>query len=568
MDFLRFAGEDLSSWLFKIEQFFEMENVPGHEKVNVAALQLEGESIQWHLSFMRYRKYLQPATWNDYIMAMVERFGTYFDDPMEEIKKVKQVGSVVEYQAIFERNLARVTLSHENAISCFIGGLKPELNIAVKRAEPITLTQAYKSARMEEAYLAAVIKSSFPAMSSSNVENSSRRFNDQRGQYNKPILPTPNRGGQPTQRGFNRRTLTPEEMNEKRAQGLCFFCNEKYVPGHKCRNLKQLYLLEFEEEDKCCEQESPTEEADQAIEKIQEKLDISMHALNGSLGYKTLRVTGYHSKKPLHILVDRRSSHNFIDPSLVEQLGCPVVQTISQPVATGNGSIPVDKMCRISWLLQEAEFSAEFLVLPLGNCRVVLGVQWLLTLDDIKMNFRNLTMEFMYKGKKHVLRGAGKQILNTGAWKLAKISSGNHTQLYMLQLVSNLNEERQWYSLETKNTSVTDPALASLLLEFKELFVEPTTLPPSRGVFDHRVVLQAGTEPINKRPYKYPSVKKDVIESLVNQMLKQGIIQPSYSPFAAPVVLVGKKDGTWRLCVKQSYCEEQISYSNSRRFVR
>jgi len=117
MEFLRFAGEDLRSWLFKIEQFFSMENVAAEEKVTVAAMQLEGEAIQWHLSFMRYRQYLQPATWNEYVMAMVERFGTNFDDPMEEIKKIKQVGSVKEYQSVFERHLTRVNLSQENAIS-------------------------------------------------------------------------------------------------------------------------------------------------------------------------------------------------------------------------------------------------------------------------------------------------------------------------------------------------------------------------------------------------------------------------------------------------------------------
>lgn len=32
-------------------------------------------------------------------------------------------------------------------------------------------------------------------------------------------------------------------------------------------------------------------------------------------------------------------------------------------------------------------------------------------------------------------------------------------------------------------------------------------------------------------------------------MLDQGVIQPSSSPYASPVVLVGKKDGSWRLCV-------------------
>lgn len=153
---MRFTRDDLRSWLFKIEQYFSMEMVVTEEKIEVAAMQLEREAIQWHLSFMRYMQYLQPTTWTEYVMDLVERFGVNFDDPMEEIKKVRQTESVREYQATFDRHLTRVSLSQENAISYFLRGLKHDLNFAVKITNPTTLSQVYKAARTQEAYLAAI----------------------------------------------------------------------------------------------------------------------------------------------------------------------------------------------------------------------------------------------------------------------------------------------------------------------------------------------------------------------------------------------------------------------------
>jgi len=61
------------------------------------------------------------------------------------------------------------------------------------------------------------------------------------------LLPTSGINNFFSSKGVSRRTLNIEEINEKRAKGLCYFSNEKYTFGHKCKNSKHLYLLELEE---------------------------------------------------------------------------------------------------------------------------------------------------------------------------------------------------------------------------------------------------------------------------------------------------------------------------------
>nr|KYP46437.1 Transposon Ty3-I Gag-Pol polyprotein [Cajanus cajan] len=65
---------------------------------------------------------------------------------------------------------------------------------------------------------------------------------------------------------------------------------------------------------------------------------------------------------------------------------------------------------------------------------------------------------------------------------------------------------------------------------------------------NHSIPLVEGAGPIKVRPYRYPHSRKDQIEVMITDMLKEGIIVPSTSPFSSLIILVKKKDGTWRFC--------------------
>jgi hypothetical protein len=67
--------------------------------------------------------------------------------------------------------------------------------------------------------------------------------------------------------------------------------------------------------------------------------------------------------------------------------------------------------------------------------------------------------------------------------------------------------------------------------------------------YAHSISLLSNSTPVNYRPYRYSLEQKDEIERQVATMLKSGVIVPSLSPFASPVLLVKKKDNSWRFCI-------------------
>ena len=85
-------------------------------------------------------------------------------------------------------------------------------------------------------------------------------------------------------------------------------------------------------------------------------------------------------------------------------------------------------------------------------------------------------------------------------------------------------------------------------LDFQDVFaLDDTELGEAKGV--EHVIDTGDSQPMRQLPRRVPFALRKEISRMVQEMLDGDIVQESASPWASPVVLVKKKDGTLRFCV-------------------
>ena len=93
------------------------------------------------------------------------------------------------------------------------------------------------------------------------------------------------------------------------------------------------------------------------------------------------------------------------------------------------------------------------------------------------------------------------------------------------------------------------PEDVPVVQEYLEVFPEDLPgLPPSREI-EFVIDLVPGTAPISKVPYRMSPTELKELKVQLQELLDKGFIRPSFSPWGAPVLLVKKKDGSFRLCI-------------------
>jgi hypothetical protein len=184
-----------------------------------------------------------------------------------------------------------------------------------------------------------------------------------------------------------------EEMQKRREKGLCFSCNERFTPGHRCA-IKQLFVFDAENGgDYDGMGDKP------ALEQIEEEASdvepqIFLHALTGYTGPRTMRVAGRIGCRKVLVLIDNGSTHNFIDQRLAWHLGLSVTPIDQFWVTVANG----EKLCcrekheGVKLLIQGLDMLVTFYSLPLNGLDAVLGIHWLEKLGPVICDWGRLFM--------------------------------------------------------------------------------------------------------------------------------------------------------------------------------
>lgn len=544
VDFPKFDGKDPRSWVSKCEKYFLLHpSLDARAKVICASLYLEAEADIWFRSVEEEHLCL---LWPQFVELVCNRFSRVgYENLVGQFTKLMQKGRVEEYISQFDELRSHVMAQdgrHRESyyIDTFISGLREEISQALYNHRPSTLQEARNMARGQE-YLLGVLDKRYK---SNSLKSYTSNSNSKPGySATKGFTPSAFTPGQ----GLETKRLTLEELNDKKKKGLCFHCNEKFTPGHDCRKKKLFVIMgdESEATEDTSEDLAVIWEADNVVENQEQEPDagISIHAISGSKGTNTIKIQGKIKNRPISILIDSGSTHNFIAQGLAKQLRLPLNTCKPFTVTVANGDkLSCDTVSsNVKWSMATKEFTAAMHILPLGGYDMILGVQWMKNVSPVIFDFSKGTISINWQQERLTLHPDNRMPNITIEPEATRNIRYNSEEVYFLVQITTIDTNKE----EKVKAS---EEIRTLLEEYSDIFSTPKGLPPARAQ-DHSIPIKQGSQPINSRPYRCPYFQKEEIEKITKEMLNSGVIRNSASPYASPVLLVKKKDNTWRMVV-------------------
>ncbi|XP_071683154.1 uncharacterized protein [Lolium perenne] len=249
---------------------------------------------------------------------------------------------------------------------------------------------------------------------------------------------------------------------------------------------------------------------------------------------------------PAVALADTGSTNTFLDRQFVMDHDIDITPAPPRRVKVAGGGILVSDSIAYNhqFFIQGIPFTVDFRVLQLGGSDAILGVNWFKLHNPVTFDFIGRTLSLESAGKVHTFNDHLVPMDDPmiSAMECKKLLKDEATA-FVLYSIDDVRK-----TLTQLENTTSQEEFQHVLEAFAEVFDEPHGLPPHRSA-DHEIPLLPGSKPPNIRPSRMSYNQKNTIEKTIAQLLKNGEIQPSISPFSSPLILVRKKDKSWHLCV-------------------
>ncbi|KAA3449090.1 gag-pol polyprotein [Gossypium australe] len=566
-------------WELEVEQKFACHDIPANSQVKAAISEFTDFALIWWYEYKQAHPTTTPTTWAQLKATMRHRFvpSYYARDLLNKMQRFQQGHqSVEEYYQELQKGMIRCGLLEEDdaTMARFRGGLNREIQDIVDYEEYANMNTLFeyacKAEREVQGRRSKPYTNSFAGRSSAAPAKPapSTSITTTREKTSTSAAPPPTGAAPPT--------VHTRDIQCHRCKGFGHIIRD-------CPSKRKLLIRDNGEYSSKSDSEDTDHAANTEVHVNPDDADryeslVAQRVLSTQVAppEKNQRHTLFHTKgvvqeRSIRIIIDSGSCNNLASTVLVEKLSLPTrkhpnpyhIQWLND-----GGKIKVTQSVRVHFSMGAYSDFVDCDVVPMEACSLLLGHPWQYDTDSLHHG-RSNHYSFMFKGQKVLIHPmTPEQILKDDLARAAKnakqlepppstsvkseiklntpvllVTRADFVDIHAARLPCYaLVCSGMLVSLDDTPSLDIPPAVANLL---QELATGSSTL---RGI-EHQIDLIPGAQLPNRAPYRTNLDETKEIQRQVQALLDKGYIRESLSPCSVPVLLVPKKDGSWRMCV-------------------